>query len=308
LDFIDAEKWEKLITTHLKQLRKFIFHITCWEISIDDINLAAFNTDFWHQLHVYVACDWFKGSFEEDGDIAHVYTVPFCRSFFLTTPSMVNVITPSMNSSYESIRILKIIMDEKLFRGTKYKYVNVDSIILDSSVQHNNDILLFLNLSVNCNNIHYLGFTSVCGILKPQVFCQLLQQCPNLYSLRLHSEILDQMTNKFTNENTCLLLRKMIKHAQFNSGSVQEDFAEETTKRFAQTFNNLERLFVHMKSPDDILKKLLIMIPDMIKLNKIFIKTNATIPDKFIDQIRQSIVALKDCYIRKEKMCLFIWR
>ncbi|CAF1265235.1 unnamed protein product [Adineta steineri] len=213
-------------------------------------------TNFWHQLNVYIACDWIKGSSEEDGDIAHVYSVPSGRSTFLTSTTTVNVISPSLNSCYDNIRTLQIMMDQKLFRGTKHRYINVDWIILECLLWHNSDILSFLNCSVNCNNIHHLEFKCVRAVLKPQVFCQLLQQCPNLYSLRLHSKILDEMTKKFSDDKTRLLLHKMIKHLQFNTGLEQEDINEQVMERFVQTFTNLERLFIHIKTPDDILKKL----------------------------------------------------
>ncbi len=308
MDFIDPENWKKLITTHLKQLTKFNFHITLWETSISDINLALFNTDFWHHLNIYVACDWMKGSFEEDGDIVDVYTVPFCRSSFTTSTSTVHAMSPFISSSYDRIQTLQILLNEKRFRSTTRIYEKVDSIILNSLLRHNNDILPFLNMTINCNNIHHLGFSSVRGVLKPQIFCQLLQQCPNLYSLRLHSKILDEMTNRLTDEKTCLLLQKMIKQIQFNDGLEQEDFDEQGMKRFVQTFTNLQRLYIHTKSPDDISKQLSIMIHDMKELNKIFIKTTKTIPNGFIDQTKQAIVDLNECYIRKEKSCLFIWR
>ncbi|CAF4917151.1 unnamed protein product, partial [Rotaria sp. Silwood1] len=68
LNFIDGENWKKLIITHLKQLAKFKFDITLWNTSIDNINVSSFNTDFWHQLNVYIACDWIRCE-GEDGDI-----------------------------------------------------------------------------------------------------------------------------------------------------------------------------------------------------------------------------------------------
>jgi hypothetical protein len=81
------------------------------------------------------------------------------------------------------------------------------------------------------------------------------------------------MTNRLTDEKTCLLLQKMIKQIQFNDGLEPEDFDKQGMKRFVRTFTNLQRLYIHMKSPDDISKQLSIMIHDMKELNKIFIKT-----------------------------------
>ncbi|CAF3827222.1 unnamed protein product [Adineta steineri] len=235
LDFIDSENWRRLITNHLKQLIKFSFHITLWDISIDDINLKSYNTDFWYQLNVYIACDWINGSSEEDGDIAHVYSVPSCQSSFLTSTTTVNVISPSLNSCYDNIRTLRIMMDQKLFRGTKHRYINVDWIILECIIWHNSDILSFLNCSVNCNNIHHLEFNAVTSVLKPQVFCELLELCPNLYSLKLHSTILDEMTKTFGDDKTCLLLHKMIKHLQFITGLGRDDINEQFGKCKLQT-------------------------------------------------------------------------
>jgi len=304
----NADDWKQLISNYLKQLIKFNFRITVWETSLNQINLKSFNTDFWHKLSVYVACDWTDNSSEEEGDLVDIYTLPFSQSYFYTVISSVNILSASINPSYKRIRTLKIAMNEKSLGNTKRIYEKVNSIIIGCFVRHNNNIFPFLDVSIDCNNINHIGFFTVLAKLKPQIFCQLLQKCPNLYSLKLHSQILIEMTNKFTDEKTCLLLNKLIKHIQFNNNLGQEDFDEQTTKKFIQTFNNLERIYIHMKSPDDILKNLSIIIQHMTMLNKIFIQTPKNIPNGFIDQIKETIFDLKECYIRKEKSYLFIWR
>lgn len=163
-------------------------------------------------------------------------------------------------------------------------------------------------MSFNCNNIHHLGFDNVRTELKPSVFSQLLQQCPNIDSLRLHSQTLHNITSSFTDEKISSLLNKMIKHIQFNDGLEGEDLNEQSTRKFVQTFTNLQRIYLHIKSQEDILNKLPIMIRGMKRLNKILIKPARNLSNGFIDQIRESIVELKESYIRKEKSCLFIWR
>ena len=82
---------------------------------------------------------------------------------------------------------------------------------------------------------------------------------------------------------------------------------EPKTKQFAQTFTNLERLYVHMKTSDDTMTKLSIMMMSMAKLHQTSMKTVHPLPNGFIDQIREYIVDVRDCYIRKEKSSLFIW-
>ena len=62
-----------------------------------------------------------------------------------------------------------------------------------------------------------------------------------------------------------------------------------------------------MKSSDDILRKLPVIVTGMKMLNKVLIKTSRAIPNGLIDKIRETIADLQDCYIRKETSCLFIW-
>lgn len=310
MNFISPEIWQTLITNHLTHLIKFQFQVTLWESWIDKADLIPFNTDFWHQLNVYVACDLDENASEEDGSTIHVYTVPFCNSSLVTSPSAVSIIAPStiINAPYKKLQNLIVILDKKPSRSLKRFYENAESIVLESMLGHYSNILPFIRASVNPENICHLGFQSIRAVLTSEVFMQLLEQCPNIYSLNLHSSILVKMTNRFSNEKICLLLQKMIKQIQFKTSLEQEDFDRSTMQNFIQTFTNLECLYIHMGSSENIMIQLPIMIDRMKVLNKIFIKNVVNIPNGFIEQIKNLILDLKESYIRKEKFSLVIWR
>lgn len=308
LNFVNSTNWQSLITNYLTQLAKFEFYVILWDASINDVNLSLFDTNFWRQLNVNIACGLVKGAYANSADTIHVYTLPFCDSFIILAPSARSVIVPpTTNTSFNRVQTALISLDDKPFRGTTHSYENVNSILLQSPLRHRSEILPFIRPAVNPNKIHHLGFQSVRAVLQIPIFIQLLEQCPNIYSLNIHSKILIEMTNEFSNERVCLLLQKMIKQIQCEAGVESEDFNNPILKKFVETFANVERLYIHMESSENIMINLPFMIQNMNKLNMIFIKTRSNISNGFIDQMKESILELKDSYIRKEKSFLFIW-
>lgn len=100
-------------------------------------------------------------------------------------------------------------------------FENDNSFKLESFTAHRTAILPFIGTSVNPEDSCHFRFQSVRGIWTAQMFNQFLELCPNIYSLKIYSKMLMEMTHQVSNEKICSLLQRMIKRIQFND-SIEE--------------------------------------------------------------------------------------
>ena len=184
--WVDASRWEQLITSSLPSLKHFRFRLAIGTRLTNSARLEIFErfqTDFWLKEHHWPT----EMSIEEYSII--LYIIPYSPQFPQISLKRGKLSNPLFDDTqtFKHVHTLVVSADE-LFSHENYYFPNVTSLIIKDAfetISKYDERLLMksLNSLLNLSNIKHLEIPLNCRAQRPSLFLQILQTTPQLSSL-----------------------------------------------------------------------------------------------------------------------------
>ena len=262
--WINANRWEQLISSSLPYLTKFQFLLQMIirnpknrSEAVKDIleKFQKFQTDFWHKQH-----QWFT-AYEVMQYALAIHSIPYLlNDYHLSVLSR-----RSPEHSLNHITNLALI-DGTLREDFSYYFPNVKSLILNNayssiwnnSTNNRHDDIQSLKKMVNLSNLIHvdLGMTSQSEILF--ILLKIFQESPQLSSLKIDA---DQLMSIMDGE-LAKYLKKQIQKFHVSKIDSQSNLPSEMVEKICEVMTSIEQLYIPMERSDD-LKQLLTRLPNL---------------------------------------------
>jgi hypothetical protein len=242
---VDACRWRHLITTSLPVLHIFKFKFHVGLLDHDDNILdefQQFQSDFWHKEHNWYT-EWILNKNE-----AIIYTIPY---IYVSNKYVLKPYTKRYcNASVKNSNIFANVTDLTLFIEAMTDtcdshFANVTSLRLDNDRIDENHAYPFLknkhirslNTIVNICHLTHLDISSTCRMKSPLIILHLLQEIPNVSSLKINKDILFFL---FNNGELCNYFNKTIKKLDVTDSNMYSSLKANVIVKLTQIFSNIE--------------------------------------------------------------------
>jgi hypothetical protein len=281
-DMIDANRWERLITSSLPYLDIFKFDFICSRsknIYSSIVGSNQFQTDFWQKQH-----HWFTEYAITNRNI-YIYTIPCILTNGILYPNCKRYSNHLQNNinTFVNMTHLKLYSDT-LTKDCEYYFSNVISLKL---ISENNEFLTierikYLEKIVNLFNLKHLDISELDNI-NNSLLLKIIEQVPQLFSLSLKR---NQFISIFNERELCKYLNKMIKRLYINENNYRFIDNSYEGKRFYKVFSNIE----HLQFENSHERDLLFLLNHLPKLSTLQVKWNtADNPKNYLSQFVNEI-------------------
>ena len=253
-DLINANQWERLITSSLPYLNVFKFNfyypIRKSEHSITN-QFIEFQNDFWSKQHHW----YIEYTLEDDSLI--FYTIPYMFNTYTLQSKIKRYINPFVNNSDTFSNVTDLTIDPDITtEDCQYYFSHVISMTLKKKeyIRHHTKLnfnhLKYLKTVVNLSNLKHLVISFKFEFQTSSVLLELLKEASQLSSLDIHANVFSSL---FDNNELCKYLNKMItKLATINhSHGLINDLCD--LEQFCKIFSNLKQLACRLDQRDPLL-------------------------------------------------------
>ncbi|CAF1590739.1 unnamed protein product, partial [Didymodactylos carnosus] len=215
----------------------------------DDELLEPFTTDFWLEQH-----QWFV-ALENNDYSSTLFTIPYIektytlrQSTFLTTSISLlscyssNVEKITVNFSKQSIPISSVLLFDHCYysNARSLKLWMMDEDVTFDQLNQFIRISKLTNLSIECE-------------INPVLFSKILDNVPNLNSLKIKYRNLCLVTTDFENKRICQQIKEKITKLNIIDQDHQTALIGKQIENLCQLFSsNLQQLSIRIQSLDDI--------------------------------------------------------
>ena len=248
-EMMDADRWEQLICSSLKDLKVFQFYFRCkggFSTTSDDnlvLGLEQFESDFYAKQHQWVV------RYKQDFSSLEVYTIPFVLDKYILSSMHVFSRSKSFDSKVICDRVTDLSLGYYLQGPSDYYFPNVKILKLEDNLmnadldQHilTSETVDFLKRTVDLSKVTSLHISEWYSFESSTMMLDLLTETPNISSIGISPQMFDEIS---PNAPVCFVLKAMIKSFIFSSrrgsGFLLYDF--DVVKKFCRTFPYLEEL------------------------------------------------------------------
>ena len=254
-DFIDAWRWENLITSLLPQLIIFKFEfIITYKYDILE-KFRYFQSHFWINEH-----HWYTGSLV-DKTKACIYTIPYIFNQYVLISRPIKYYEPLMNNinTFDNVTDLTI-SDTLLTLEYRIYFSYVKSLRLIHGLindERYDDIPLkgeyvqCLRKIVNLSNLRHLFIESNSRFDFSSILLEILKRAPLLSSIIIP---ITNFTLWYSNYYLCKYLNQRIKTLCIHHKTYLPEFLTgKERERFCEIFRNIERLICFINNEDQLL-------------------------------------------------------
>ena len=250
--WVDASRWEQLITSSLPSLKHFRFRSEIFPTSPINTGVEIFErfqTDFWLKEH-----HWPVEVLIEQYSIT-IYTTPYSSHFPQISLNSRRLSNPLFDDTqtFKHVHALAISANELLQYG-KFYFPNVTSLIFADSFEitsENNEQSLMesLNSLLNLSSVKHLKIPLDYPTERASLFLQILQSTPQLSSLRINQYVFEILA---TNLETSGYFKNKIRNLFLEHYGHYESRPPFQMNLLTQSFPNLEQLRMSSTQIDDL--------------------------------------------------------
>ena len=274
-ELMDADRWEQLICSSVKDLKVFQFYFCCDEDDVTTSNdnlvlgLKRFQNDFYTKQHQWIV------RYLHDFSSIEVYTIPLVLKQYFFCPK--NILRRS--KSFDSKIICDYVTDLSvgyLMEGpSNYYFPNVKILRLEDKLMNaeldqrilGSEIVEFLKRTVNLSNVINLHISDSYSFESSTMMLDLLTETVNISSITMRSQMFDEISS---NTQVCFILEGMIKsftfYSRYGCGFLWSN--SNSIEKFCRTFSYLEEVACSISHP----WQLKILFRRLLNLSKIKIE------------------------------------
>ena len=245
-EFIDACRWEHLISSSLPFLNTFKFNFAFFVHNSGYIiqRYEQFQTDFWHEQH-----HWYT-EYGRDINSEFIYTIPYPSNMYKLIQSNITYSKCLRNDVNIFDNVINLTIDyDTLTEYRHYYFSNVTSLTLTHPELIKKDFN-YLKMIIKLFNLKHLNICYFFQIKSSSILLELLKEAPQLTSLSIKSDDFKLLLN---NHELCKYLNKMIRQLdlQCSLDNIFYDLSE--ARQFCEIFTNIEHLQCRFDRKENVL-------------------------------------------------------